>query len=132
MIGVEVPDYSWVVAFMSGVVAVATVGALRVWWRRSAKSFLDKTEAFERAKEFAKHTTRIFQEPTMWSLRPHLKEYDHLCGFTKPEEWQCCCGKIKCEAFGELCKGVGGTGGVVPAHPKPDRRAAVAHTKAKS
>ena len=131
MIGVELPDYSWVVAFMSiGVAIAAVVGLLRVWWRGSWESYLDKTKTEIRKSE--KHTTRIFQEPIMWDLRPHLKEDGHLCGFTKPQEWQCCCGNRKCETFGNLCEAVGTTDGALPAHPKPDRRAAVAHTKAKS
>ncbi len=70
---------------------------------------------------------------------PHWSGFWMLrkCGFIKPGEWQCNCGrpkcwKAECETFGELCKGVGGTNGTLPIHPLPDRKAAVAHTKAQS
>lgn len=68
----------------------------------------------------------------MWNLWPHLKEDEDLCGFIKPGEWQCMCGKLKCETFGNLCEAVGGVDATPPVQLLPDRKAAIAHTKSKS
>jgi hypothetical protein len=203
MTGVELPDYSILYWIAVGVWSLAT----SVWiltrtkgrdskYLKSINDFLDallknktneskaeyhaRNRMEERIRAKFKRPGKISKRLAMWNQRPHLKEDAHLCGFTEPGVWQCRCGKLKCETFGNLCKAVGGTDATPPQkcglrnpgewecncggglsgacdarmrfnagmealgsdmtpvppspteQPMPDRKAAIAHSKAKS
>ncbi len=151
MTGVELPDYGMIYGILIGVITVAVAA----WIRKGTPSKKDngllkilenllrapsclestndqleamKKRALSRAQaKPGKLSTRL----AMWNLRSHLKEDVDLCGFIKPGEWQCRCGKAQCETFGKLCEAVGGVDATPPVQPLPDRKAAIAHTKAK-
>ncbi len=123
MTGVEVPDYSWLwdFAFLTmSIVAALAYAAMR------AK---DKMES---RLKIMQHKPRISKRLASWGLRPRLKEDSDLCGFSKPGEWLCRCGKTNCTTFGKLCESVGATNATPPVQPLPNRKAAIARTKAKS
>ena len=128
MIGVEVPDFSGVFVLMCIIITLAVwiclcVPPLRNKFANFINSFTRKDE--KRSLDNMESRLKNTQYGTVQRKSPN-------CGFLKPGVWFCNCGKVECEAFGELCKGVGGTNGTVPTHPKPDRKAAIKHTKAKS
>jgi hypothetical protein len=71
---------------------------------------------------------RNFDAVSAWNSRPHLKEESHVCGFVKPGVWGCRCGDLECSSYLNL---FGGTMTDEPAHPVPNRRAAIAHSRKK-
>ncbi len=55
------------------------------------------------------------------------------CGMIRTGEkegtWQCHCNGVQCHAWVKFCEVLGGTNATPDRIPKPDRRAAIAHTK---
>ena len=137
MTGVEVPDFSGVFVFMCIVIALAAM-------------IYGYTPALRRSR-LINYFTRQDEKRSLKDMEGRLKGVQHgtaqpkpNCGFIKPGQWFCNCGKAKCKAFGEFrdvmeartwarrvpsCPPPDGT---PPPHPKPNRRAAIEHTKAKS
>lgn len=121
---VEVPDYSGLFAAVSIVLAVATVICA-----------LTSTKADNKILNFLKSVSFFFLQKN--NVTSGNKMYVAMCGFKVLGKggvptWECNCGNLNCEDFEKLAKAVGGTDATPPVHPVPDRRAAVAHTKAKS
>jgi hypothetical protein len=128
MIGVEVPDYSGVYVFVCIVIALAaTIAAATPALRNS---------------RFINYFTRQDEKRSLDNMESRMKSVQYgtpqpkpNCGYIRPGEWFCNCGKIECKAFEatletvkrgheEIAKGAG-------PHPKPDRKAAIKHTKSK-
>ena len=132
MTGVEVPDFSGVYVFVCIIIALAAMiygymPSLRGRFANFINSFTRKDE--KRSLDNMESRLKNVQYGTVQRKSPN-------CGFLKPGVWFCNCGKVECKTFeathktvlrghGEIAKGVG------PAHPKPDRKAAIKHTKSK-
>ncbi len=134
MIGVELPSYSIYLGIMIGAVSIASVSLLLRTFSRWGLYSLKKPKEDLMAGTYRK--------PLLWASRPLLKEDSDLCGFIRPEEWECNCGQRKCKTFENLCEAVRaladfgkhlkGTDATPSVQPLPDRKAAIAHTKGKS
>ena len=125
MTGVELPDYSGVYVFVCIVIALAA-------------TICAATPAVRDSKLF-NYFTRRDEKRSLDNMEGRLKNVQYgtpipkspNCGFLKPGVWFCNCGKVECEAFGKLAEAVGATDGTPPVHPKPDRKAAIEHSRNK-
>jgi hypothetical protein len=124
MIGVEVPDYSGILTFVCIVIAVASV-AVTLTRSESDSKMMRLLNLL--SLNWRKGVTR----GNHMYCSGRAARYAPMCGYVRgglDAEWKCNCGKAKCESAGAPDATPPAT---PPVHPKPDRRAAVEHSRNK-